>query len=368
MTFSKILVPVDGSDMADRALPYAVRLAAAAHGGLVLLRAVPRDARRDKDEHARLEAAQRHLERAAARVRAEGIPVEHAIYHDMPPEAVVRAVRSYRTDLIAMTTHARSEFKRWYLGSVADDVVRSTESPVLLIPPECVREWTGQERSGDCFVLVPLDGSGLASEALAPAIQLAAALGCGLRLLHVVQPAGGGDGRYFAEEDPAVRAAAARQLLEEEVARVHAHGLKAEVETITGYPAQTIATEGARKDVLAVAMSTHGRGGVIRTVMGSTATGVLLRTCVPMLVVRSQAAGQRTAAGSLDQVPAESSEAVTLTLEPRERKLVRLALSELLSSVDPGLPLAEGVRALMAKLSKSEPVPACIGLAPEAAV
>jgi nucleotide-binding universal stress UspA family protein len=342
--FTTILVPLDGSTAAERALPYAVRLARAAHGRIVLLRAVGPAA----ESAPRPEAAEAHtyLTTLANHLRDEGLTVQQSVYHEEPATAIARSARSYQTGLVVMSTHARTPAQQWYLGSVADAVVRSGEAPVLLVAPCCTKPWP--ERATPAGrVLITLDGSALAEEALEPAAVLAEALGCGLLLVHVVPtpPAACAPERYFADEDPRVRVAAAEELLQLRAAALRARGLDVTVEATIGMPAAAIAAAAERPDVLATVMATHGQSGLERTVMGSTAAGVLLRTSAPLLLYRPLTV---TA-----QPPAREdrfAQAVTIRLEPSDRQLIQLALTELLVGLDPSAPLAGAVERVRDKI------------------
>lgn len=160
MTLKKILVPLDGSALAELALPKAIELARGARGALLLLRAAeahtlpgvdPTDA-----QVRVVEEAEAYLAHVAARLEtADGPPVETSVWYGPPAVAIVEAARLRGIDLIVMTTHGRSGLPRLFFGSVAESVLRGTATPILLIrPPEApverpvgehARLWTSGE-------------------------------------------------------------------------------------------------------------------------------------------------------------------------------------------------------------------------------
>src|SRR5688572_25334715 len=176
---STILVPLDGSTLAERAMPLGERLAKATSARLVLARVLPSDA-------ALVELAQRevstYLEHAAATLRERGASVETAIGSGNPAAEIVRIAHENAADLLVMSTHGRSGPGRWIYGSVADEVLRRAGAPVMLVTPDAHNDLTPERPAP---ILVPLDGSGLGEAALPPAREWAAKLGAELILLRV---------------------------------------------------------------------------------------------------------------------------------------------------------------------------------------
>ncbi len=131
---NKILVPLDGSGLAERAFTYATALATASGAELVLLRAATAHTLPGVDPRERqagaIQEAESYLEQAANRVREWGFICETVVPHGHPKECIVDQARTRHADLIVMTTHARTGPGRWIFGSVAESVVAS--SPVTL--------------------------------------------------------------------------------------------------------------------------------------------------------------------------------------------------------------------------------------------
>jgi nucleotide-binding universal stress UspA family protein len=143
----RILVPLDGSELAERALPYAEELAHQFGATLVLVRVVnsvelsrsqafsgylPAEVYDTAFEDAR-QAAHEYLEATAKRLAADGLEVDWAMRTGDPAGEVVEHEREARADLVVMSTHGRSGLGRWVFGSVADRVLRGGTVPVLLV-------------------------------------------------------------------------------------------------------------------------------------------------------------------------------------------------------------------------------------------
>lgn len=308
-----ILVPLDGSALAERALPYASGLARAASGRLILMRVTSSVGLTQQTPPQA--AALAEIEALAASLRAAGVPAEayvrHSYYQDEPhgdretyeelvSRQICHVVRQRNVDLIAMSTHGRSGLGRWLYGSVADQVLRDAEVPVLLISPICERPWPAEP---PVRILVPLDGSALAEEAIAVAVQLAEALRAELVLLRVVE-------RYspdFNDFNLHAERARAESYLQEVAAGLSVPARLLVLESAHELPATVIARSAREEGVHLVAMATHGRSGLARVLMGSVATTTLRQVDVPLLLVQpaairraraEQAAGTAVPAGS----------------------------------------------------------------------
>ncbi len=300
-----IVVPLDGSSLAARAVPYATRLARGTGGRLVFVQATLAPPLPGQSEREARAAATRRAEielnAVVDRLRAEGLTAEARVYHEDAPTAILDAAAQDGADLIVMSTHGRSGLGRWVYGSVADRVLRAATIPMLLVPAACTGSWPADR---PLRILVPLDGSPLAEAALGPAAELARTLGAELLLLQVLEyplPAVADGGTYMPPWDQDADLAAARQYLEAIADGLRATGQRVAVLAVAAPPspvAQAVTTIAAviqDEHVDAIAMGTHGRGGLARLVMGSVATGVLQHATVPVLVVRPAATPARDA-------------------------------------------------------------------------
>jgi nucleotide-binding universal stress UspA family protein len=273
-----ILVPQDGSRLAEQALPFASALARATDRRLILLNVT------DPLHYDQLTDVQLEIQRAmlfAGGVRAE-VRVRH-VEHTEAARDILEAARELAAGLIVMATHGRGDLGRWLHGSVADTVLRRAEVPVVLVPAAGERAWPDDR---PLRILVPLDGSPLAELALAPAVELAETVPASLILLRVVH----GFARTSDERHVQAYRAEARMYLEGVRRRLP---VTAEAVELYGAddPIETIIDAFAhQRDVDLIAMATHGHGGLIRALIGSVATGMLQRARVPLLLVRPVAA------------------------------------------------------------------------------
>jgi nucleotide-binding universal stress UspA family protein len=300
-----ILVPLDGSDFAEHALPVALGIArrSGAEVHVASVHAPPPpdpDLAAEWDQEVR-QAQQEYLDRLGERLRAvDGVDAHLVLLDGLPGEALSRQAAAVGADLIVMTTHGRTGLSRLWFGSVANDVVRHGHVPTLLVRPGAQRaEMGGPHRF--THVLVPLDGSDRAAEVLPFATGLGALDGARLTLLQVVMPPLPPVHPYsFAvpvpEPDPhalAVHVQRARERLAAVADTLRARGLHVECIVRThDRPAEAILTFVAESGADLVAMTTHGRG-LSRLVTGSIADKVLRGARTPVLLYRTE--GRREA-------------------------------------------------------------------------
>jgi nucleotide-binding universal stress UspA family protein len=135
--FNKILVPLDGSKLAEKIIPRVEKLVRGSQGEVHLLRVVVTyevDPREEKKERARLmQEAWDYLEKTASRLRQKRIKAYAVVVYGKDAVQICDFARKNKFDLIAMATHGRSGISRWALGSVADKVLRCSVIPVVLI-------------------------------------------------------------------------------------------------------------------------------------------------------------------------------------------------------------------------------------------
>lgn len=203
--FKRILVPLDGSSRAERAIPVAAHLADQHGGTVVLIRVVGElaayDGRvladlpfapwmHDLDSHVRTAAA--YLSHAATHGALDGVKTEMCVGSGVESEGILTAARARRADAIVLCGQGRSGTQRWGLDRVAEQVIRDAAIPVLAVPEEGpLAAYAGVARLRPLRALVALDGSALAEAALAPAVHVTTALadpGLGaLHLMHVAR-------------------------------------------------------------------------------------------------------------------------------------------------------------------------------------
>jgi nucleotide-binding universal stress UspA family protein len=293
-----ILVPLDGSPLAEQVLPYAQALLApgaeltlldvveepeAIHGMSGRLLVPVEDAQRMLERQ-----AHEYLQKAEATLRGERPQTRLEVTRGDPATEILRIAAEQRVDLIAMATHGRGALARWVFGSVADRVARSSPVPVLLVRPSAREPQAVVIRR----LVVPLDGSPLAEEALPTAQVLATRLGVPIHLITVIDmmrlipaelgPVVAFDAAVY-EETLSQLDAGAAALLAEIRERLERDGLHTSSEVAHGSPFMTVAD--AVHDGDLIIMTSHGRSGVRRWLLGSVAEKLVREAPVPVVLV-----------------------------------------------------------------------------------
>ena len=284
LQLARVLVPLDGSTLAEAILPVVERLARDHGADVILLEVLPGQPTREAASEAKRQAGG-YLERTADALRRRGVrQVRACVWYGDADQAIANAATRERADFIAMATHGRSGLDWLRFGSVAESVVRRAPAPVLL-----VRGRAAWGRGGIDRILVPLDGSE-ASEAVLPIVScLAGPFDFEVQLLHVVEAARSLPGALAGAtsvHDPETEAA----YLAGVAASLEARGLRAGVTLRAGLPAEVIPAVAVETKCGLVAMSTHGRSGLGRLFLGSVAERVLRAVSVPVLLWKPPAA------------------------------------------------------------------------------
>jgi nucleotide-binding universal stress UspA family protein len=294
--YSRILIPLDGSPVAEQVLPLAKMFVLHLSSSVILLQAVE-----PLGKKLHVEGATLHSAEQVEAWRKQAIDYLQTIQRDFPAgisvecEAEVGSAASVildwaesaRVDLIAMATHGRTGPQRWVYGSVAAKVLTGTHLPVLLVRASATpRTLVPIKR-----ILVPLDGSELAERALLPARHLATAFDAEILLLRVREfPRFAVDsvaaGMYTSAVEEAILAAA-EDYLAQAASRLQTQGVRVRWETQLGLVTERILETAQEHAVNLIVMSTHGRSGLERWVMGSEAERVLSSSQVPVLLVRA---------------------------------------------------------------------------------
>jgi nucleotide-binding universal stress UspA family protein len=310
-----ILVPLDGSALAEQALVYARMLAPLMSARVRLLHVVTEvDARSplaydistlyslndvitaQQERHqqswqAMREHAEGYLASQALRLRDEGLDVDIDVHFGSSPEVITEVAETRQVALIVMATHGYGGLRRWALGSVTDRVVQSSPSPVFVVRgAEVATEAPKLEH-----ILVPLDGSPFARQALPLASELATCAHADITLLESIVPLVEGNAtrpidRYLTEVEDNVdtRHAEAEADLATQAQALCTADLAVHSVVVTGHPAEVIVDEAAKQHANLIVMATHGRGGIRRWALGSVADKVLHATTTPLVLVRAQ--------------------------------------------------------------------------------
>jgi nucleotide-binding universal stress UspA family protein len=282
--FKKILVPLDGSENAERALAWVKRYAAFSKAQAVLVRVVPKMA---VDDGPPVELLRREAEDYLLRMERDlnyaNVPVKMVVRQGAAAVSIAREAVDENCDLILMTTRGKSGLGRWRVGGVTAQVTRLSSIPVLV-----VRSRTAPARQGHVRrIIVPIDGSATAETILPWAEELARRHRSSLVFLHVAVK--GQDARLEALRRRTGRFA--RDL--------RRRGLRATSRVSRGDPAEEILRAAGPDDL--IAMTTHGYGGFKRWILGSVAERVFQTAAVPVFVFRGHAPGarRRTLEGAL---------------------------------------------------------------------
>ena len=306
--YRTIVVPLDGSPLAEHALSTAAMLAERASARLELVR-VHQLILHDLGDQLALDQAMReealdYLARTARGIQDEsGLRPATTVLEGPPAQTIGEHVRGMKDPLIVMSTHGRTGFSRAWMGSVADAVIRNGAAPVVLLRPEEAPD--GLLEPGGPFkrMLVPLDGSGYSEQVVPHAMAVAEITGAEVRLLEVVKPV------FTPAFMPAMEYAVAYAPPEEyatdatntlverasdyianlalKLRRQHPLlDIQSEVRT-DSTPARVILDVVQAQGCDVVALATHGRG-MSRFVVGSVADKVLRAGPRAMVVVRPQ--------------------------------------------------------------------------------
>ena len=288
--WKKILVPLDGSELAELALPYAEELAAAFGSEVVLLYASEPAESHYRHMH------QLYMEKVAGQVRNRVKKVSPVVLPGKAAEEIIGYAEKNDVSIIIITSHGRSGILSWAAGSVASKVLHATRVPLLLIRATTPLRKVLQQRLL-ARILLPLDGSA-AGEAAVPYVgELMSRLESEVILFGVVaggqhiRTVGGLDFILYPEEELAVLKTEAGEYLNRVYRRLKRRKGKVRVELKVGDKAGDIAREiikfAEENKVSLIAISSHGRSGIARWVFGSIASRVVQASKTPVLIVKA---------------------------------------------------------------------------------
>jgi nucleotide-binding universal stress UspA family protein len=305
-----ILVPLDGSALAEQTLPYVRMLASLVGATIHVLRIIPDDEKNALlasdpavlyeaeamgvpvwEREARVwdmlrQRAEGYLDAQSTALRTDGFDVHSYVQIGAPAEAIIAVAEQIHADLIAMATHGYTGFKRWTLGSVTDKVVQATTTPVFVVPGS-----TGAPAGEPKLkrILVPLDSSGIAQQALPLATELATHARAQMILFRAVVPMVETYGGTLLPADiQAVLCDHAGKELRALASELQPYAIPIKTAVEVGYAAEQIVTVAARYQVDLIVMATHGYSGLKRWALGSVADKVLHAAPTPLLLVHAR--------------------------------------------------------------------------------
>jgi nucleotide-binding universal stress UspA family protein len=339
MTKTKVLIALDGSAWSRQILTPIRKLLPPADHEIVLLRvaqlpagivgAPPRpvaagwmstmyENQRDLEYslHPIYDSQQESNERAALEMtllpdqqllRRGGYVVSSVVRFGEPAEEIVDLARCASVDMVAMATHGQTGLRHLLMGSVAEEVLRELSIPVLLMRPTERTEDQAPPRppARRLTAVVPLDGSPIAEQALDCAAELASSIDVRL-VLAAIEPTVGDVGLaevgvipYWVLADHEAAILRLNEYLKQTATRLMHQGLKVETRLAEGSPADEILHISAAEHADLIIMTTRGRSGMERLLMGSVAAKVLQNADVPVLLAR--ACTRRDRAATIEQ-------------------------------------------------------------------
>jgi nucleotide-binding universal stress UspA family protein len=281
-----VVVPLDGSELAERAIPYGAAIADRSGAPLLLVLV----ARIGADEPEMTEC------RNYLRMTAANLPgrVQFEVERGRPAEKAIEIAKEAGDPIIVMSTRGHGGIRRWMTGSVADEVVRTAGVPVLLIRGD--KEVPEASQLQILSILLPVDGSPYSESAIAYAVEIARLFGSTIHVLRVVdtpsayamlsrhmEAVATGD---ILDEIIASMRREATEYVEELAETLRSEGINVKTVVLEGYPGEQVIEHERRGFYQLVIMATAGRSGVSRVVFGSVAERVLKMGRTPVMMIR----------------------------------------------------------------------------------
>jgi nucleotide-binding universal stress UspA family protein len=291
--FKHLLVPLDGSRMAEAALPAAMYLAGEQGARLTLLHVIERGAPREVHGERHLtsfDEAQGYLDEVAGRISRPDIRIDLHVHGNEVRDvalSIAEHVREFEPDLISMCMHGNGGLRGFLFGRIAQQVVGHIAKPLLMIPPET-------EILSCRKILVPLDGDPEHEEGLRFGKMIAKSFGAELHLVMVVHTSKtlSGEKAAMAKMLPGVTHALldlaetdAREYLKGHVSDLQAAGIVAAADVRRGSPALVIMKTAEQAGADMVVLATHGKTGMDAFWSGSATPGLARRSLLPLLLV-----------------------------------------------------------------------------------
>ena len=291
--FDRILVPLDGSREAEAVFRPLRQLLRRKDAEVILFQAVNLPAMVQLDYAGAVlggmeREAAAYLDEKRAQLESEGVQVRSLVESGRPADAILHAAEAHQASLIAMSTHGRSGFVRWMLGSVTEDVLRRSRIPVFVahsVPP-----LPGVAPNTARTILVPFDGSE-DSLCVAPlVVDMARLFDAGVAVLRVEEGGSAGSDLGFVglKMDGPSNLEAQPDLLDRDLVeagnRFAGEGLQTTLYRVRGDCASKINQLAHMLAAEVIVMATHGRQGVTRLITGSVAEEVVRMAEAPVLV------------------------------------------------------------------------------------
>jgi nucleotide-binding universal stress UspA family protein len=295
--FSQLLIPLDGSRMAESVLPAAAFLAERCGAGVTLMHIMERKAPRQihGERHLRAaEEAKEYLQNLRLHAFPGGVRVAmhvHETEEGNVAQSIVQHARELSIDLIIMCTHGHKRLDQVLFGTIAQKVIALGETPVLILHPAAK---AAQRQVAWHSFLVPLDGNPEHEQSIPVVLQLAKICAASVHLVMSVPTYGTLSGSVASRSRfaPAATSALlemaeedAEEYLRRQVERLQNEGCEVSAQVARGDPATEIAGVARRLSVDLIIMGTHGKIGSGAFWSGSVTPAVFNRAQVPLLLV-----------------------------------------------------------------------------------
>jgi nucleotide-binding universal stress UspA family protein len=292
--FKRLLVPLDGSDLAESVLPAAVYLAERFNATITLFHALEENppatihgARHLTD----LAEARAYLDELATRLDRPGLMIERQVHSEKEPDvaqSITRQANALDAQLIVLCAHGRSGLREALVGSIAQRVIHQGAAHVFLLRPGGINEWHCHK------ILVPLDSAPVHEPALPIAVEFARACEASIQVITVVPTAStlsaerAATGTFLPTTTTALLDLAERggRLSGKITSTLLADGLSVNGRVERGDPANEILSGADREGADLIVLATHGRGSIEAFWARSVTPQVIARAKAPLLLVR----------------------------------------------------------------------------------
>ena len=284
--YERILVPLDGSELAEGALPYAEGVAIGLHREVILFTACAVGDCLERPLRA-------YLEKRAKELQSLGVKASTLIVQGNVADEILDFAEKNDISLIIISTHGRTGISRWPLGSISNKVMQKSDIPVLLIRSRDLETVVLEKKLRKLLVL--LDGSQFAESVIPYAVSLVEGIESEVILLRVSEPvqlpavtlyARGFDKEKKEKELTARVEKEARRYLSEKESALRDKGVKVSSTTLLGKPSETILRYAEDNSVSLIALATHGFSGMTKWAYGSVAYKIIEGSSKPVLLIR----------------------------------------------------------------------------------
>lgn len=283
--YEKIIVPLDGSEQAEFVLPYVEKLAGTFNSSIDLI------AVSANHDTTNIHLLQKYLAGIADGITGKGLKTSSTYLPGNPGEDIINYANKNADALLALASYGGSGVSHWLLGDLTSKLITRTNTPVLLVPekqhPQNVKE------PEFLRIVVPLDGSPQGATAMPYARVMAQKTGSKLFLVNVVTSVYKSYGavKYASDFEKQLAETLhkeAREYFNTLTPELEREKIAFKADIISGSPADSILRYAEENNADLIAISTHGRSGVKRFIMGSVTQQIIHSSDLPILVIRAK--------------------------------------------------------------------------------